>query len=621
MSIKPIVFFAVFIAFFSLQFTVFAQNLDDLLAKYSQLQKELRESQNYKPPKNQPRHRPNTPAPKVPREAKVIKQDLIKTALSLASIYFNPQEPNFREALYYSGETSRIAQEIGDFSSAALAHRTLGDHYSKYAETALALKNYIDAAKFYKDSKKYDIYIEVLIKIARLHTTKKDNNRAIAVLSQCIKEAETYNQPSKKIQCYELLSQIYSVEGDKENADKYKRLSKGQPDKEVAVAPPKPSDDERAIEEAKQKLEEEKKAIEAQKALLQQQEREKLEAMDREKAALEAQIKSGNVSAEKAEDLYAKIERIQYERSKKEKALKDSLRSMELSLQAKQLELEASETKRKEKEQQIYFLSAAGVAFLLVFIIIIVSALSIRKANRKLAAQNAEILKQAKEIEQQKALIEEEKNKSDKLLLNILPQAVADELKTKGYAVPEYYDQVTVMFGDIKGFTNIAEKLTPREVIEELNLCFTAFDAICEKHHLERIKTIGDAYMCAGGVPKPNSTNALDAVLAALEMQQFMKDLKEKKEMRGEPFFELRIGIHTGAVIAGVVGTKKFAYDIWGDTVNLASRMESSGEVGMVNISEETYKLVKNDIYCAYRGEIPAKNKGNVAMYFAVEKW
>jgi adenylate cyclase len=620
MSIKPIVFFAVFIAFFSLQFNIFAQNVDDLLAKYSQLQKELRESQNYKPPKNQPRRR-NSTAVKAPREVKLVKQEMIKTALQLAGIYFNPQEPNFRDAIYYSGETSRIAQEIGDFSSAALAHRNLGDHYSKYAETALALKNYVDAAKFYKEAKKYDIYIEVLIKIARLHTTKKDNNRAIAVLSQSIKEAETYNQTAKKLQCYDLLSQIYSSEGDKENADKYRRLAKGMPAKEVAVAPPKPSDDDKAIEQAKQKLEEERKAYEAQKRLLEEQEREKLAEMDKEKAALEAQIKSGNVSAEKAEDLQTKIERIQHERSKKEKALKDSLRSMELSLQAKQLELDASETKRKEKEQQLYILSGAGVALLLVFIIIIFSAVSIRKANRKLEAQNKEILKQAKEIEQQKALIEEEKDKSDKLLLNILPQAVADELKTKGYAVPEHYDQVTVMFGDIKGFTNIAEKLTPREVIEELNLCFTAFDAICEKYHLERIKTIGDAYMCAGGIPKPNTTNALDAVLAALEMQQFMKDLKDRKEMRGEPYFELRIGVHTGAVIAGVVGTKKFAYDIWGDTVNLASRMESSGEVGMVNISEETYRLVKNDIYCAYRGEIPAKNKGNVAMYFAVEKW
>jgi class 3 adenylate cyclase len=127
--------------------------------------------------------------------------------------------------------------------------------------------------------------------------------------------------------------------------------------------------------------------------------------------------------------------------------------------------------------------------------------------------------------------------------------------------------------------------------------------------------------MCAGGLPTENDTNPLDAVLAALEMQEFLKKRKAEKEAYGEEYFEMRIGIHTGAVVAGVVGKKKFAYDIWGDTVNLASRLESSGEVGMVNVSEVTYQLVKNQIYCAYRGEIPAKNKGNVTMYFAMSRW
>jgi class 3 adenylate cyclase len=152
--------------------------------------------------------------------------------------------------------------------------------------------------------------------------------------------------------------------------------------------------------------------------------------------------------------------------------------------------------------------------------------------------------------------------------------------------------------------------------VKEINACYSAFDRIISRHNIEKIKTMGDAYMCAGGLPVNNETHPADVVLAAMEMQTFMADHMAERKRLGLPFFEIRFGIHTGPVVAGIVGIKKFAYDIWGDTVNTASRMESSGETGRINISGATYELVKDRFRCTYRGKIPAKNKGEIDMYF-----
>lgn len=173
-----------------------------------------------------------------------------------------------------------------------------------------------------------------------------------------------------------------------------------------------------------------------------------------------------------------------------------------------------------------------------------------------------------------------------------------------------------MLFTDFKGFTSIAEKISPVELVRELESCFLRFDEIIEKYNIEKIKTIGDAYMAAGGIPSANHTNPLDVVLAGLEMQYFMNNLKATKAAAGEPYWELRLGINTGKLIAGVIGKKKFAYDVWGDTVNTASRMESSGEVGKVNISGKTYSLIKDFFECEHRGKISAKGKGEIDMYF-----
>ena len=237
----------------------------------------------------------------------------------------------------------------------------------------------------------------------------------------------------------------------------------------------------------------------------------------------------------------------------------------------------------------------------------------IKWRERKLVADKEKL---EHTVEIRTAEVVAEKKKSDDLLLNILPEEVAEELKAKGSADAKQFNEVTVMFTDFKGFTQISEKLTPSELVAEIHACFKAFDSIMTKYNIEKIKTIGDSYMCAGGLPVSNATNAVDVVNAAMEIQLFMLQHLQQRKNEGKEVFEIRIGVHTGPVVAGIVGIKKYAYDIWGDTVNTASRMESSGEVGKINISGSTYELVRDKFTCTHRGKIQAKGKGEIDMYF-----
>ncbi|PCI94368.1 MAG: hypothetical protein COB15_14335 [Flavobacteriales bacterium] len=227
-----------------------------------------------------------------------------------------------------------------------------------------------------------------------------------------------------------------------------------------------------------------------------------------------------------------------------------------------------------------------------------------------------QVRERTREVIQQKELLEVEKDKTEKLLLNILPAETAEELKAKGQATARKYRMTSIMFTDFKSFTKIAEEIKPEDLVAELDNYFKKFDEIIEKFDVEKIKTIGDAYMCAGGIPIRNKSNPIDIVLAGLEIQRFMKSYNTTKAENGEKGWGLRIGVHTGSVIAGVIGSKRFAYDIWGDSVNIASRIEAASAVDKVNISGVTYELVKEFFTCEYRGEIRAKNKGKIDMYF-----
>jgi class 3 adenylate cyclase len=266
----------------------------------------------------------------------------------------------------------------------------------------------------------------------------------------------------------------------------------------------------------------------------------------------------------------------------------------EMEVSQKQIELDlANQQKRTQKIVTI----STGIALFLIFLLA------------------AGLFRRNLYIKRTKAIIEKEKDRSDRLLLNILPEETARELKESGTVKANKFESVTVLFTDFKAFTAYSEKVNPEKMVKRLGYYFAGFDDIMEKYELEKIKTIGDSYMCAGGIPFPTKDHAAKMVQAGFEILQFVEDAKLSNTDE-ELSFDVRIGINTGPVVAGVVGSKKFSYDIWGDTVNVASRMESMSEAGKINISEHTYELIKNEFNCEYRGEIAVKNRGKMKMYF-----
>ncbi len=267
-------------------------------------------------------------------------------------------------------------------------------------------------------------------------------------------------------------------------------------------------------------------------------------------------------------------------------------------LSQKQIEIDLADQRRKNQRN-------ISIATAIALFLILLMAIGLYRRNTF--------------IRKTKQIIEEEKERSDALLLNILPEETALELKEKGKVKAKKYDSVTVLFTDFKGFTSYSEKLSPEALVATIDFYFSKFDAIIEKYGLEKIKTIGDAYMCAGGLHDAEKDPAGRMVLAAMEIVSFVEETKNDMAA-SELTFDIRIGLNSGPVVAGVVGTHKFAYDIWGDTVNVASRMESMSEPGKINISEDTFALIKDDFTCTYRGEIEAKNRGALKMYFVEGK-
>lgn len=255
-------------------------------------------------------------------------------------------------------------------------------------------------------------------------------------------------------------------------------------------------------------------------------------------------------------------------------------------------------------------------------------AVILRRDNKSLISElkihNEQLEEKVKlrtlEIENKSLLLETEMAKADKLLLNILPEEIASELKKFGKSYARKYDQVSVLFTDIAGFTSIAEKMAPDELVAQLDDSFRGFDRIIKKYDIEKIKTIGDSYMCVCGLPTSVENQAQVLTNAALDMQEFMSGFNTSKRIQNLPQFKIRMGIHTGPVVAGVVGLTKFAYDIWGDTVNLAAQLEQKSEPGKVNISQRTYALIKDHFHCSHRGKLSVKNKGEVDMYFVDRK-
>ncbi len=281
----------------------------------------------------------------------------------------------------------------------------------------------------------------------------------------------------------------------------------------------------------------------------------------------------------------------------------DKIRGLQFDfdLQKKQdqiglLEKESEIIQLREKRQK-----SAFYVSLLVLVLIAIIALT--------------IFNRYKYVKKSNKIIEAEKDRSENLLLNILPKETAEELKENGRVEAKQFESVTVLFTDFKGFTRSSQNLSPAKLVKSVDFYFSNFDRIIEKYGLEKIKTIGDAYMCAGGLPFPTPGHPKKMIRAATEIAEFVEEVKQSGD-DSIVHFDIRIGINTGPVVAGVVGTKKFAYDIWGDTVNVAARMESNSEPGRVNISEYTYELVRDEFNCKYREKIDVKNKGMMKMYF-----
>lgn len=520
--------------------------------------------------------------------------------------------------------------------------------------------NYLEEAKLYNH-------------IATTYLLRGDLIQAKSIAKQAVHISEKAHTPQTMQNAYQILANISEATGEFEDYQNYnslyqrekEKILERQNEKEQEIVNRKfiieqlesrlklTSSEARQQQLAAENAEKEKELAQARAEQAEQKQR-------LEKARAEQAVKDRQLARAKAEQaVQARLlaeQRAENERKEKELAnvrAAEALVKAQKADQAREL-IEAKADKERVRQQQELREQQQDAQFkillaILLFVIFTLGLITIfffrnKKKNRLLATQNEKIIEQnddlqsknteisaqrdklsilnkdlnqkSEEISAQRDAIESEKEKSDQLLLNILPWQTAKELKEHGKATPREYELATVLFTDFRGFTQLAEKLTPEEVIEELNYCFSAFDEIMSRNNLEKIKTIGDAYMAVGGVPIANETNPIDAVRAGLEIQEFATKWASEKKAKGLPSWEVRLGIHTGSLIAGVVGTSKFAFDIWGDAVNLAARMESSGEVGRVNISETTYELVKDYFQCEYRGKVNAKNKGEVDMYF-----
>ncbi len=325
--------------------------------------------------------------------------------------------------------------------------------------------------------------------------------------------------------------------------------------------------------------------------------RSRMLQLEREKITREKQFLSQSNKMREAEIIKEKAvsaaKQRELEISEQEKKIQ------ELSVKSTQQALKQNEFEtRKQRQQKRYFIIGLLIALLIAGFIF----RSLRLSD-----------KQNRIIGEQKEIADKQRQRSEELLLNILPSEVAEELKVKGKANAKLFEDVTVLYTDFKDFTIFTEKVAPQALVTELDNCFNAFDEITSKYNIEKIKTVGDAYLAVCGLPVPNVKHAENVVNAAIDIREFM--LRRRSELNDKTL-EIRIGIHSGSVVAGIVGVKKFAYDIWGDAVNTAARLEQNSEAGKINISQTTYDLVKDKFDCQYRGEIEAKNKGKLRMYF-----
>lgn len=484
------------------------------------------------------------------------KEKIMMTLNNIGNIY-SLKDATFDKALFYYEKALPICEQLGNASSMGSLYVNIGKLYAKKGALEKALGFYSRSLKAYgKTEGSSDVYNE----IGELRLKQGKYDLALKSHSQALAIAQKFNVTFNIVQAYRGLGNTSVKMGDYHAALNY--FNK-------AEAP--------AVE------------IKANSILV-----------DLYREIANAWSMLGNYG--KAFAYQSKYSDVKDTIYNEETGKKIGLLQMDFDLQKKQGEVDLltkdKQLQEVELKRQTFAKNALMVGLILIFII---AFIIFRNYRAKVRINK---------------ILDHQKMQIEHLLLNILPQQVAKELQESGQATPRDYEKVSVLFTDFKGFTSLADKMSPGELVDELNHCFMAFDDIIEQNNLEKIKTIGDSYMCAGGIPSPNEEHPYNIVKAGLEIQQYVIQNNVRRAEKGLPPWDIRVGIHIGPLVAGVVGKKKYAYDIWGSTVNIASRMESNGEPGLVNISSATYELVKDKYRCKYRGKIYAKNVGEIDMYF-----
>jgi class 3 adenylate cyclase len=486
-------------------------------------------------------------------------QDTVRlmTALINIGVIYGKKAQSYEKALQYSLEALEYANRIGETESASKIATNIGEIYFKMRKDTLALEYFTNAVQGYEGSEFMPV---ALLNIGKVYSFRGDLTTALRYKEESLAMAEKLDLKRDMATSLLSLAETYELLGNRKAAlQAYERAR--QIGEEIGV-PEELRDAYTGLAQIYAQQRDFEKAFRYQTLL--------------------TQVKDTLYNIDYQQKMSGQL--FNYEIEKKQN---------QITILNKDKELQEKDLQRQKFAKNAFMI---GLVLILAIAVIIFRNYKAKvRINKILDRQKIEI---------------------ENLLLNILPEEVAHELKSDGQATPRFYESVSVLFTDFKGFTTIAEKMSPNELVAELNDFFVAFDDIIENNHLEKIKTIGDAYMCAGGIPTPNSTHPFDIINAGLQIQEFMAEHNRKRTEKGLPTWGLRVGIHTGPVTAGVVGRKKYAYDIWGNTVNIASRMESNGEVGKVNISQATYNLVSERYTCRHRGKISAKNVGEIDMYF-----
>jgi len=511
--------------------------------------------------------------------------DKLSLHYQLAELYLS--HGNEEKSIDHSNKAIELAKVTGEKTLLVSAYLLNGNAYYKDREYRKAAAKYRNGLDYAKAAGEIELAIESYLEL--IQTTKKlrDDKKA----ARLAEESLTYlkqNSNYKKLKGREVSSRNEVAKIEQERAALQKQ--KATLENEI-----------NSLRSNQNQLSQDNSRLNQQNTSLNRRQKELAE----EKAEVEERVNQQQEDIEKMSDRQLKTQLLVEMKAKQIDSLEHKREIDAMHLENKEILLQNAELRLVQGRY------VGGVVISLLLLFGLLARLFYTRYKTKKTANEL--------LEEKNKTIAEERERSDELLLNILPANIADELKTTGRAKARKFPEATVMFADFRNFTKMSEVLTPEQLVREIDECFKAFDMIISQYpDIEKIKTIGDAYMCASGL-SDRTILPSSMVQAALEFQEYLEDMKREKRSRGLPYFEARIGLHTGPVVAGVVGSRKFAYDIWGDTVNTAARMEQKCEVGQVNISQSTYARIKYQFECQYRGRIEAKNKGMIEMYYVLK--